>query len=158
MKQDPKNKRKKDLEKRVKELQKSEQQLDDDENPETDIKPLMKNKGGRPLADVDPDRVFELAAKGLTPDFIAIALGISKSTLYARFSYELQHGKAARFAPVLEINYKKALRGEDKAIDREFKLAGVDKGDQPSVNINIGNSASEVDDDELLNIIEGEEE
>ena len=85
MKQDPKNKRKKDLEKRVKELQKSEQQLDDDENPETDIKPLMKNKGGRPLADVDPDRVFELAAKGLTPDFIAIALGISKSTFVVTF-------------------------------------------------------------------------
>lgn len=53
-----------------------------------------KNKGGRPLKDIDPKQVVALAKIGCTNVEIAEALDCSHDTLETRFSVQLKKGRA----------------------------------------------------------------
>lgn len=51
-----------------------------------------KNKGGRPLAVIDPQLVYDLAKIHCTKHEIAVIVGCHVDTLYARFSEQLHQG------------------------------------------------------------------
>jgi DNA-binding Lrp family transcriptional regulator len=105
-----------------------------------------RRRPGRPRAQVDPERVKTLAAAGLKVVEIAEAVGVDRTTLYNRFSTELERGRALgnglirRVAFELAINHKfwpaiKFLYEKRLGIEPAQAVA-VD------VNVNVGVDAS----------------
>lgn len=72
-----------------------------------------KNLGGRPLKDIDPKIVYELARTMLPVTSIAIILGCSVDTLDARFSGLLQEGRENRRKSLVEAMWHKAIVEKD---------------------------------------------
>jgi hypothetical protein len=80
------------------------------------------SKSGRPAWVPDLDEVERLAARGLTREEIAFALGISEATLYARkradmkFSEALKKGRALGIRDVADRLYESAMAGNTTAL------------------------------------------
>lgn len=71
----------------------------------------VKNKGGRPKANVDPVLVYELATLHCTKQEIARIVGCSIETLYARFSEVMQDGEAVGKRSLRRLQWQQAEKG-----------------------------------------------
>lgn len=84
--------------------------------------PNMAKTGRKPWVPTDLERVEKLAARGLTFDQIAAALGISRDTLYRRkrelrdFSDALEKGRARGISEVANKLFETAMQGNITAI------------------------------------------
>lgn len=66
---------------------------------------------GRPKADIDPRKVFELAKIGCTSEEIGTVLGCSRKTIHARFQDELDRGRDDMRTSLRRWQYMKAREG-----------------------------------------------
>ena len=66
---------------------------------------------GRPKADIDPKKVFELAKIGCTGEEIATVLGYSRKTILMRFRAELDRGRDDMRMSLRRWQYTKAREG-----------------------------------------------
>ncbi|MGA8163871.1 MAG: hypothetical protein WB791_02465 [Waddliaceae bacterium] len=71
----------------------------------------MKNKGGRPKKDIDPQMVEKMASIGCTGDEISAVLGCCRDTLYRRFSDTLKKGQDTAKASLRRMQWKSATMG-----------------------------------------------
>lgn len=80
--------------------------------------------------DVDPKRVEELAARGLSVKQIALCLGIARSTLYRKFDEDqdikdaVARGRAQGLQQVTNALFENALKGSYQA--QQFYLRNRD--------------------------------
>lgn len=72
-----------------------------------------KNKGGRPKADLNPEMIYKLAQSLLPVETIASILGVSRETLYARYSDSLHKGRDNRKYSLVQAMWHKALEDKD---------------------------------------------
>lgn len=70
-----------------------------------------KDVGGRPPADIDPQKVFDLAKIHCTDSEIAAVLRCAESTLKARFSALLREGREEGQMSLKRKMHEKALSG-----------------------------------------------
>ena len=66
---------------------------------------------GRPKADIDPKKVFELAKIGCTAEEIGTVLGCSRCTVYTRFRAQLDKGRDDMRTSLRRWQYMKAREG-----------------------------------------------
>lgn len=125
------------------------------------FKAMVKRGRGRPPAEVNLNDAVYWAAKGMKNEDIAAKLKICIATFYRRDDIleAVAAGRAERMDPILDVNYKKALSGDDKAIDREYRAAGYLQPESTNILIqqNNNNERDEVKEkstDELLRELE----
>lgn len=71
----------------------------------------MGSKEGRPRKTVNPDRVIDLASKGLTIEHIAAMCNMSEDTLSLRFPDLIKKGRACRDGSLMQKQYEVAQGG-----------------------------------------------
>lgn len=104
---------------------------------------------------VNAETVHNLASKGFSPTEIANICGVSFQHIYKSFPLALARGRAYRTEMVMDKNFNEALNGNDKALERELKMAG--KLDQTAdIQINVGQQLEQTSTEDLLSALEGE--
>lgn len=100
--------------------------------------------------------VFELAARGLTLKSITEVLGICQQTLYNRpeLSQAMSEGREARKTAALDENYRQAMSGNDKALERELKMSGAYESDA-TIQVNVNSQVKDTKSEDLLDYLEG---
>jgi hypothetical protein len=74
------------------------------------------NKGGRPLAVVDEEKLIELASVNATIQEVCSELNVSHDTLYTRFSEPLKKGRDKGNISIKRKLFEKAMGGDTSAL------------------------------------------
>ena len=101
-----------------------------------------KNRGGRPLALIDPSEVHKLAMLGATAKEIGEHLGVSHDTITRRFRAELEAGLAEGGLAAKAKMYKKGvINGEQRALEKYLEhVHGWRDGQAPQNIVNVVNN------------------
>lgn len=95
-------------------IDKPKKKLGKERATKEDAKPIVQRQnGGRPLKDIDPDKLY-IAAQGMLPvEGLARLFDCAPSVLYDRFSEVLQKAREARKQTLSLAMWEKALLGKD---------------------------------------------
>ncbi len=78
--------------------------------------PVVVNKGGRPLAVVDEEKLIELASVNSTLQEICSELNVSQDTIYTRFPEVLKKGRDKGNISIKRKLFEKAMGGDTSAL------------------------------------------
>jgi hypothetical protein len=78
---------------------------------------MPKNRGGRPLKEIDGEMVRQMAMIGCTTETIAQHFHCSRDTIENRFRYELDEGKSAGQIRIRGKLFQAAMNGSQRALE-----------------------------------------
>lgn len=97
-------------------------------NAEAPVSVKPKRGRGRPFFEPKPSdyrKVEEMVSGGMSIDAIAVAVGITKPTLYKHFAEELSQGAAKKRGELIDMLFKAARKGNVTAIKRLIDINEV---------------------------------
>jgi hypothetical protein len=78
---------------------------------------MPKNRGGRPLKEIDGDLVRQMAMIGCTIEVIARHFHCSRDTIEKRFRYELDEGRSDGQVRIRGKLFQAAMNGSQRALE-----------------------------------------
>lgn len=108
--------------------------------------PPVKDKGGRPKSNIDPDQVLKLAQIHCTATEIASVLGCHRDTIYARFSDVLRKGHEEGQMSLKRKMHEKAMSGDTSMLIwlSKQRLGYKDKQPEEATQIHFNVHVNEV--------------
>jgi hypothetical protein len=78
---------------------------------------MPKNRGGRPLKEIDGDQVRQMSMIGCSIEVIAQHFHVSRDTIERRFRWEIDQGKSAGQIRIRGKLFQAAMNGSQRALE-----------------------------------------